>query len=143
MTISTKVLLIEDNRIEARQTQHWLSWDKKSLFDVECVGLLQAGLERLAQGGIDIVLLDLNLPDSRGLETFVKLHAQSPQVPVVVLTGEYDESHGPQAVESGAQDYLVKQQMDAYTLTRVLRHALARHRASQAKKNKSERGEAT
>lgn len=129
MAQAVKVLLIEDNRIEARQTQHWLSEAKDAPFESECVDTLQAGLERLAQGGIDIVLLDLNLPDSRGLETFVKLHGQSPQIPVVVLTGEYDESVGPVAVEKGAQDYLVKQQANANTLHRVLRHSLVRHRS--------------
>ena len=128
MPQTTKVLLIEDNRIEAAQTMHWLGAAPDAAFETECVDRLQAGLERLAQGGIDIVLLDLNLPDSRGLDTFVKLREQLPQVPVVVLTGEYDESVGPLAVEKGAQDYLVKQQADAGTLNRVLRHAIARHR---------------
>lgn len=127
MASRVSVLLIEDNRIEARQTQHWLAAAKDSPFDVECVDHLQAGLACLARGGIDLVLLDLNLPDSRGLETFVKLHEQAPQIPVVVLTGEYDESIGPMAVQKGAQDYLVKQEADAHTLNRVLRHALVRH----------------
>lgn len=134
---STKLLLIEDNRIEARQTQHWLAAAKDPPFDVECVGLIEDGLERLAKGGVDIVLLDLNLPDSRGLETFEKIHERAPQTPIVVLTGEYDESIGPLAVERGAQDYLVKQQVDAMTLARVLRHGLARHRARQEEISRS------
>lgn len=136
MTPAIKVLLIEDNRLEARLTQHWLASAKDPLFDVDSVDQLQAGIERLTHGGIDIVLLDLNLPDSRGLETFEKLHEKSPQVPVVVLTGEYDESIGPLAVEKGAQDYLVKQQVDGLTLNRVLRHALARSHAYQEEINK-------
>ncbi len=129
MAAATRVLLIEDNRIEARQTQHWLSAASDPPFEVECVDRLQVAIERLARGGFDIVLLDLNLPDSRGLDTFVTLHEQVPQVPVVVLTGEFDETIGPLAVEKGAQDYLVKQGADASTLTRVLRHAIARNRA--------------
>jgi pilus assembly protein CpaE len=132
-----KVLLIEDNRLEARQTQQWLG-AADDAFEIECVDQLQLGLERLSQGGIDIVLLDLNLPDSRGLETFTKLHKQSPQVPVVVLTGEFDDALGPAAMEQGAQDYLVKQQADAASLTRVVRFALARHRAQVALANKSQ-----
>ncbi len=139
MPPSTKVLLIEDNRLEATQTQHWLKGAKGQTFEVEWVEKLQPGLERLAAGGIDAVLLDLNLPDSRGLETFVKLHDQFPEVPVVVLTGEYDETIGPQAVEQGAQDYLVKQQADAGTLARVVIHALARHRARLEELKKSAR----
>lgn len=129
MSKPVKVLLIEDNRLEATQTQHWLNEAQDAHFESECVDTLQAGIQRLAQGGVDLVLLDLNLPDSRGLETFVKLHGESPEVPMVVLTGEYDETVGPQAVEKGAQDYLVKQQASAGTLNRVALHALARHRA--------------
>lgn len=123
-----KVLLIEDNRIEARATQHRLKVARDCAFDVTWVEQLQPGFERLAQGGIDIVLLDLNLPDSAGLETFVRLRAQAPDVPVVVMTGEYDETIGPMAVERGAQDYLVKHQADG-ALPQVLRFALGRHRA--------------
>jgi MinD-like ATPase involved in chromosome partitioning or flagellar assembly/CheY-like chemotaxis protein len=131
MAPAIKVLLIEDNRIEARLTQHWLASAKDPLFEADSVDQLQAGIDRLTLGGIDIVLLDLNLPDSRGLETFEKLHLAFPKVPVVVLTGEYDDSIGPQAVERGAQDYLVKQNTDAYSLARVLRLALARQISSQ------------
>ena len=140
MATVIKVLLIEDNRIEARQTQHWLVAAQDPPCEVECVETLQAGIARLALGGIDIVLLDLNLPDSRGLDSFVLLHDRSPQTPVVVLTGEYDESTGAQAVEKGAQDYLVKNQIDAHTLVRNLRYALARHRAQQETTEKSRRG---
>jgi pilus assembly protein CpaE len=132
-----KVLLIEDNRLEARQTQHWLGTESGA-FDIECVDRLQSAVERLGQGGIDIVLLDLNLPDSRGLDTFKKLHKQFSQVPVVVLTGEFDDALGPTAMEQGAQDYLVKQQADAASLTRVVRFALARHRALVAAANKAQ-----
>jgi Flp pilus assembly CpaE family ATPase len=124
-----RILLIEDNRIEARLTQQRLATVKDGAFEVETVDQLQLGTERLARPGIDIVLLDLNLPDSRGMDTFIRLHEQFPNVPVVVLTGEYDEQLGPLAVEKGAQDYLIKQQADANSLVRVLRFALARHRA--------------
>lgn len=127
-----KVLLIEDNRIEARQTQHWLS-TQGGAFEVECVDQLKLGLERLEKGGIDIVLLDLNLPDSRGLATFDKLYEEMPEVPIVVLTGEYDEAIGPSAVAKGAQDYLVKQHANGDTLPHVLRYALARHQVQQEK----------
>lgn len=128
MPLAIKVLLIEDNRIQARQTKHWLGAANDGLFEVESVDELQLGAERLAHGGFDIVLLDLNLPDSHGMESFTRLHEQFPLVPIVVLTGEYDDRIGPLAVAKGAQDYLVKQQSDAMTLIRVVRHALARHR---------------
>lgn len=128
-----KVLQIEDNRIEARQTQHWLAEVGDGVFNVECVDQLSLGLERLTRGDIDIVLLDLNLPDSRGEATFEKLYAAFPEVPVVVLTGEYDEAVGPSTVAKGAQDYLIKQRANSDSLGRMLRYALARHRAVQEK----------
>jgi len=132
MPDAIQVLLIEDNRIEARQTQHWLTADGAG-FAVECVDQLKLGLERLASDGIDIVLLDLNLPDSRGEATFDTLHAKFPEIPIVVLTGEYDESIGPSTVAKGAQDYLVKKTAGKDSLVRVLRYALARHQAQQAR----------
>ena len=101
------------------------------MFVVECVEKLTFSLQRLAIWGIDIVLLDLNLPDSRGIETFVKLHEKMPGVPVVVLTGDYDEAIGPCAVENGAQDYLVKQDADGPALSHILLYSLVRHRANQ------------
>ncbi len=142
MSAVIKVLLIEDNRIEARQTQHWLGESQDGAFEVEAVEQLKLCAERLAKGGIDIVLLDLNLPDSRGLDTFNRLHEQFPDIPAVVLTGEYDDRIGPSAVEKGAQDYMVKQQSDAASLDRVLRFALARHR-SQAELLKKSRSDKT
>jgi Flp pilus assembly CpaE family ATPase len=121
-----RVLLVEDNRIEARQTQQWLANAREMTFEVETVDRLATALERLSRGGIDIVLLDLNLPDSRGLETFDTLYEQVVEVPVVVLTGEHDEEIGIVAVEKGAEDYLVKQQVDPLRLPRVLQFAVAR-----------------
>lgn len=122
-------LLIEDNRIEARQTQYWLESNPDIAIKVSWVEQLSAGLERLAEGGISVVLLDLNLPDSRGLETFATLHRRVPDVPVIVFTGEHDESIGITAVEQGAEDYLVKQQVDGGKLPKTVAYTVARHRA--------------
>src|SRR5262249_23655977 len=90
--------------------------------------LLARGLERLAAGGIDAVLLDLTLPDSEGLATFFQVRArtQSPAIPVVILTGMDDVKLGAKAVEAGAQDYLVKGHLDAAVLTRAVRFAIER-----------------
>jgi len=135
-----RVLLIEDNRVEACLTQKWLEIANGDSFAVEWVEHMAQGLDRLTRAGIDVVLSDLNLPDSRGLETFITLHAQAPEVPIVVLTGQDDETLGALAVETGAQDYLVKQQMDGARLARVLRYTLARHRAQGGQLNKSPSG---
>ncbi len=129
MTQTIRALLVEDNRIEARQTQHWLAAKKEPVIQVEWVERLSMGLERLAGGGIDAVLLDLNLPDSRGMETFAALHASFPDVPVIVLTGEHDESMGILAVEQGAADYLVKQDVDGAKLAKIVQFSVARHKA--------------
>ena len=135
-----RVLLIEDNRIEARRTESWLTANQEVAFDVEWVERLESGLQRLARGGIDVVLLDLNLPDSRGLETFAALHERAPGVPVVVLTGEQDESMGILAVQQGAEDYQAKQHVDAGALARIVRFAVVRHQAQMEQLKKAQRG---
>ena len=91
----------------------------------------QAGLEKLDQGEIDLVLLDLGLPDSRGLDTFVKAYSHAPQIPFVVLTGLNDETVALTAVREGAQDYLVKGQTDSGLLLRAIRYATERKRIEE------------
>lgn len=115
------VLLIEDNPIHARLLQGLLS----SSFVVERVDHLAVGLERLAAGNIDVVLLDLVLPDSQELVTFERVKEVVPQVPVLVLTGLDDEELAEAAVAAGAHDYLVKTQIDGERLTQSIRAALA------------------
>src|SRR5947209_7758001 len=80
------VLLIEDNRGDVRLIREYLAEVEGMSFHLETVDRFAAGLQRLARGGVDVVLLDLSLPDSRGLDTFVRLQAEAPGVPVVVLT---------------------------------------------------------
>ncbi len=127
MTLSIRVLLVEDNRIQAHQIKHWLATATEGL-QIEWVQDLATALERLAQTGPDVVLLDLNLPDRRGLETFTTLHQQFPEVPVVILTGEHDESLGLLAVQQGADDYLVKQDLDGGKLAKIVQFAVVRRR---------------
>ena len=115
------VLLIEDNPIHARLLQGLLS----SSFVVERVDHLAAGLERLAAGNIDVVLLDLVLPDSQELVTFDRDKEVVQQVPVLVLTGLDDEELAEAAVAAGAHDYLVKTQIDGERLAQSIRAALA------------------
>jgi DNA-binding NarL/FixJ family response regulator len=84
---------------------------------------------RLERGDIDVVLLDLSLPDSQGLDTFVKMHAHAPDMPIVVLSALDDEALAASAVRDGAQDYLVKGEMPLELVARSLRYAIERHRA--------------
>ena len=128
-----KVLLIEDSVFATRHTQKMLAEANGSQIDVqlECAEQLSAGLKRLAEGGIDIVLLDLTLPDSHDLDTFIRVRAQAPQVPVVVLTGLGDEKLAVEAVRKGAQDYLVKGHLDSNLLKRSILYAIERKRVQE------------
>ena len=100
-------------------------------FDLECADRLSTGLDRLAEGRIDAVLLDLSLPDSQGLDTFIKTSSQAAQVPIIVLSGLDDEELAVKAVREGAQDYLVKGQVDANLLVRAMRYAIERKRVER------------
>ncbi|MFQ5790095.1 MAG: response regulator [Acidobacteriota bacterium] len=126
-----KVLLIEDNRSDVLVIRQMLGETRVARFQMECTSSLATGLARLAAGGIDVVLLDLSLPDSEGLDTFTRLHRQAQGLPVVVLTGLNDEAVAAKAVRLGAQDYLVKGQVDGNLLGRALRYALERQRAAE------------
>ena len=126
------VLLIEDDPGDADLFRAMLSERNADWCEVEWVDHLQAGLERLAAGPADLVMLDLSLPDGQRLETFGKLHTQVPDVPIVVLSGLDDESLAVRAVQEGAQDYLVKGQVDGHGLVRAIRYAIERGRAESA-----------
>jgi PAS domain S-box-containing protein len=123
------VLVIEDDTGDYETIARCLSRAEGIDFRIERAIRFADGLQRLADGGIDVVLLDINLPDSRGLETFQKLHFQAPQFPVIVLTGHPDESIGIQAAREGAQDYLVKGEFDDNLLVRSIRYSMARNRS--------------
>ena len=99
---------------------------------VESVESFAAARERLARGGIDAVLLDLRLPDANGLDGVSRLCGEFPTVPVLVLTALDDESLGVAAVQMGAQDYLVKGQVEEHLLPRSIRYAIERKRNTDA-----------
>src|ERR1700675_4704605 len=97
-------------------------------FNLTHVLSLGEALVLLAKGGIDIVLLDLGLPDGHGLDTVRRAHAIAPGVPLIVLTGLEDEALAAEAMKEGAQDYLIKGQIENRALPRVLRHSIERQR---------------
>jgi two-component system cell cycle response regulator len=124
----TKVLLVEDNPADARLLREALAEIADSRFEItHCETLAQAH-EFLAKNTSDVILSDLGLPDSQGLETIRRIHKAAPGVPIVVLTALNDESFGGQVLQEGAQDYLVKGQIDGRLLWRALRYAMERHR---------------
>lgn len=127
-----RVLLIEDNEDDAYLVQETLNERQEPKCDLEWTDRLRRGLKRLAEGRFDVVLLDLSLPDSQGLETFDRLQAQAHGVPLVVLTGLDDEAMAVQAVRKGAQDYLVKGRLVPDLLVRALRYAVERKQVEAA-----------
>jgi signal transduction histidine kinase/CheY-like chemotaxis protein len=129
-----RVLLVEDNDDDVLLIQESLSETKISIARAE---RLSTALEQLAKGGFDAVLLDLSLPDAQGLDTLGRVHSQAPGVPIVVLTGLNDEEAAVKAVERGAQDYLIKGQVDGHLLARALRYAIQRHKAEESLKKRN------
>ena len=124
-----QILLVEDSEEYALLVRRLLSRPSLGPFAVERAVSLGEGLARLAAGAPDLVLLDLNLPDCRGLETFDRVHGAAPSVPIVVLSGIDDEGVALEAVQRGAQDYLVKMRIDGPLLARAMRYAIERARA--------------
>jgi diguanylate cyclase (GGDEF)-like protein len=123
-----RVLLVEDNRGDARLAQIVLGEMPRITTEVELVTCLDAAIVALNTAPHDIVLLDLSLPDSLGIDTLVRLRAETPDVPVIVLTGQDDDEISLAAMEAGAQDYIEKSRLDCSTLTRAVRYARERHR---------------
>jgi len=121
-----KVLLIEDNPGDARLIREMLAEARNVSFDLEHFDRLQAGLGRLAKGGIDVSLVDLSLPDSQGLDTVKRMHSHAPGVPMIVLTGLGDETLITKVMQEGTQDYLIKGQVDSNLLVRSIRYAIER-----------------
>jgi PAS domain S-box-containing protein len=127
------ILQVEDNPSEVVLMRAMLAEAGAGQFELASVGRLSEGLERLAAGGIDLVMLDLGLPDSNGLKTFRKVHAHVPQLPIIVLSSLDDESVAMKTVHEGAQDYVVKgENMDARLLVRTIHYAIERKRVEQA-----------
>ncbi len=126
-----KVLLIEDNPGDVRLIREMLSEVPDTTIELECAGDLSSGLKCLADGGIDVLLVDLSLPDEHGLEVCVKINNQAQNVPIVVLTGLDDETVAIKALQMGAQDYLVKSQVDSRLLFRSIRYAVERKQAEE------------
>jgi len=125
MPENIRILLIEDSPKEAGRIEGYLR-EAEENFSVVHVERLDTGLALLTDGQIDVILLDLDLPDSHGLETIRSLHAQSPHLPVVVLSDRVDRELAAKAIHEGAQDCLPKSNIDPNSLTRCVRYAIER-----------------
>src|SRR5688500_13360934 len=119
-----KVLLVEDNPEDVFLLERILQKARGARFELTVAENLNKALARLEQGNIDVVLLDLSLQDSHGLQTFYTTQAKSPGTPIIVLSGLDDETVALNAVHAGAQDYLVKGRVDSQLITRAMVYAI-------------------
>jgi len=126
----TRVLLVEDNPGDARLVRESLDDGLPGQFIVQVAESLSQALETLrsAADEVDVVVLDLTLPDCQGLETYRAVHALAPAIPILVLSGLNDETIAMKAVHEGAQDFLRKARVDGELLPRAIRYAMERHR---------------
>jgi DNA-binding response OmpR family regulator len=121
-----KILLIEDSIEDAVIIREMLKETSKIPFQLTHVSRLKTGFEKLFQESFDMLLLDLNLPDSWGFDTFIRTYDQVPELPIVILSGFDDEKIAVRAVREGAQDYLIKGEIDGRLLTRSIYYAIER-----------------
>ena len=126
-----QVLLVEDNAGDVRLLREMFSEERPDSFEITHFLRMSEAEIYLAKGEVDIVLLDMGLPDEHGLDTVRRSLAAAPDVPVIVITGLDDETLATEAMKVGAQDYLIKGQIENRALPRALRHAIERHQLDQ------------
>ena len=126
-----KLLLVEDNDVDAHLTKDILAEWSIEQFDITHVTRLSEAFTHLARDRYDAILLDLSLPDAYGLPTLKQVQATSPTIPIIVLSGVSDQALSLQAVQQGAQDYLVKGQIQGDLLARSIRYAIERKRTEE------------
>jgi PAS domain S-box-containing protein len=138
---SLKLLLVEDNSLDVRLLGEILKHAARE-FALTAVGYMSEAESHLATNAVDIVLLDLGLPDAQGLEAVRRVRAAAPRIPLIVLTGCEDESVADQALQGGAQDFLVKGQIETPGLLRAIRYATQRMKAEVEMQKAQEEAEA-
>jgi len=121
-----RVLLVEDNVVNARFAEGLLSNVDDQVFQVQCADTLVAALDLLVRSTFDVALVDLSLPDSTGIETFLTIQRHAPELPIIIVTSLDDEAVALTAVRRGAQDYLAKGSLNKDILVRALNYAIAR-----------------
>ncbi|MDD5459515.1 MAG: response regulator [Phycisphaerae bacterium] len=127
---SMRILLIEDNLGDQRLIEEILN-ESSGQSDLHWASTLEDGIEAVKKDDYDLILLDLNLPDSDGIKTFQRIYDAAPMMPIVVLTGTDDEKVGTKALALGAQDYLIKGRVDSYSLGKSVRFAVERRLAAE------------
>jgi signal transduction histidine kinase len=134
----TRVLLVEDDEQDYVITRELLAQAPGQHFALQWVDRIVHGLAALAAGAVDVILLDLSLPDSQGWATFQKIRDRAPDIPIILLTGLDDETVGLKALQEGAQDYLFKGTTDSSLLVRSIRYSMERKRVELSLKQYQE-----
>ncbi|MDH3584755.1 MAG: response regulator, partial [Phycisphaerae bacterium] len=134
-----RILLVEDNPGDAGLIRAYLATEGAEAVELEHLPTLAQALQRLQDGPLDLLLLDLMLPDSSGLDTFREAHRHRPDLPIIVMTGLDVDEMAIRAVQEGAQDYLVKDHLDAPLLARSIRYAFERSQRQQMERSLRER----
>src|ERR1700730_4900605 len=141
--VPVRVLLVEDDPVNARLLRVMFNELSSPKIELTHVGRMSEAVNHLVASAFEIVLLDLGLPDAKGLEAVRQLHAVAPRVPLVVLTGSVDEWLPTQALQEGAQDYLLKGQIETQGLLRALRYAIERQTVEDTLFVEKERAQVT
>ncbi|MCM8776092.1 MAG: diguanylate cyclase, partial [Candidatus Omnitrophica bacterium] len=130
--VPIRILLIEDSPFDRELVTALLEKQKEIFRDIDYASTLEEGLRHLEVRKADVVLLDLTLPDSRSLKALLCFQSRMPQVPVIVLTSLDHEQYAVEAVRHGAQDYLVKDEVNEKLLIRSIRYAIERHQLQES-----------
>lgn len=133
-----RLLIVEDDPDDARLIQEQLAEGAAERFDVTSAASLKAALDALRTFPADVVLLDLTLPDAKGLDGLLRIRAAHDEVPIVILNGLDDEQFGLEVAKAGAQDYLVEGESTSRSLRRIVRYAIERKQRESALRRSSE-----
>jgi two-component system, NtrC family, sensor kinase len=140
--LCTRLLLVEDNSGDVRLLREMLSEKQLGRYELAHLGSMSEALDYLAANAVDVILLDLGLPDTQGPEAVRKMHAVAPRIPLIVLTGCDDEQLADLALQEGAQDFLLKGQIETQGLQRAIRYATQRKKAEVEMQRAQEAAEA-
>ncbi len=131
LTKPVEILFVENNEKDVKLFNNCLAETGEDHFGLTCVGRLSDTIKHLDNGVYDIIIMDLSLPDSHGFNTFISVRMHAPNVPIILLTDIHDEDLAVKALQNGAQDYLMKGQVNGSLLSRSIRYAIERNNATQ------------
>ena len=131
LTKPIDILLVENSPEDVKLFRKSLAETGEDHFELTCVGRLSDAIQHLDNDAYDIIIMDLSLPDSHGFNTFISVRMHAPRVPIILLTDIHDEDLAVKALQNGAQDYLMKGQVDSTLLSKSIRYAIERNNVTQ------------